>query len=72
MPEMDTSSSLSRATDTDEGLDMSQEAGLAAKGVGSVWSVSSRLQQAVEKLVIMLTKTQTQVRQSHRDKSLTF
>lgn len=69
---MDTSSLLSGATDTDEGLDMSQEAGLAVEGVESVWSVSSRLQKVVEKLVITLTETQTRVRQSHRDKTLTF
>ncbi|XP_053542007.1 A-kinase anchor protein 9 isoform X9 [Ictalurus punctatus] len=61
MPEMDTSSPLSGATDTDEGLDMSQEAGLAVEGVGSVWSVSSRLQKVVEKLVITLTETQTRL-----------
>lgn len=71
MPEMDTSNSLSGATDTDEGLDMSQEVGLAVEGAGSMRSVSSRLQKAVEKLVITLSETQTQVWQSHRDKSLT-
>ncbi|XP_060771551.1 A-kinase anchor protein 9-like isoform X2 [Neoarius graeffei] len=53
--EMDNSSSLSGATDTDEGLDMSQEAGLAVEGVGS------RLQKAVEKLCITLAETQTQL-----------
>ncbi|MCI4381391.1 hypothetical protein PGIGA_G00251020 [Pangasianodon gigas] len=61
VPEMDNSSPLSGATDTDEGLDMSQEAGLAVEGVGSVCSVSSRLQKAVEKLLLTLTETQSQL-----------
>ncbi|XP_047675126.1 A-kinase anchor protein 9 isoform X3 [Tachysurus fulvidraco] len=60
VPEMDNSILLSGATDTDEGLDMSQEASPAVEGVGSLWSVSSRLQRAVEKLIFTLTETQIQ------------
>ncbi|KAB5565250.1 hypothetical protein PHYPO_G00238950 [Pangasianodon hypophthalmus] len=61
VPEVDNSSPLSGATDSDEGLDMSQEAGLAVEGVGPVCSVSSRLQKAVEKLLLTLTETQSQL-----------
>ncbi|GAA6069058.1 A-kinase anchor protein 9 isoform X1 [Tachysurus ichikawai] len=60
VPEMDNSILLSGATDTDEGLDMSQEASPAVEGAGSLWSVSSRLQKAVEKLIFTLTETQIQ------------
>ncbi|XP_060742630.1 A-kinase anchor protein 9 isoform X2 [Tachysurus vachellii] len=60
-PEMDNSILLSGATDTDEGLDMSQEASPAVEGAGSLWSVSSRLQKAVEKLIFTLTETQIQL-----------
>lgn len=72
VPEMDNSILLSGATDTDEGLDMSQEASPAVEGAGSLWSVSSRLQKAVEKLIFTLTETQIQVQQSHRDETLTL
>lgn len=65
---MESSSLLSGATDTDEGLDMFQEAGPGVEGAGSVWSVSCKLQKAVEKLLITLSQTHTQVRQAHRDK----
>ncbi|GAA6069059.1 A-kinase anchor protein 9 isoform X8 [Tachysurus ichikawai] len=61
VPEMDNSILLSGATDTDEGLDMSQEASPAVEGAGSLWSVSSRLQKAVEKLIFTLTETQIQL-----------
>lgn len=61
VPETDNSSLLSGATDTDEGLDMTQEVCPVLEGAGSLWSVSSRLQKAVEKLIIIFTETQIQV-----------
>ncbi|XP_053368918.1 A-kinase anchor protein 9 isoform X3 [Clarias gariepinus] len=59
--EVESSSLLSGATDTDEGLDMFQEAGPGVEGAGSVWSVSCKLQKAVEKLLITLSQTHTQL-----------